>query len=159
MDLIVPVAYTGLHFIKTDILVIFQRGACLTVSGEEDSDSGEWGWMLGGLQPRWGKRTAAGFTRSASSAAEWTTWTDGTLWRLPTLQPITAGTCFTSALSTPRFLGDSCNGAWPERGRLTSPLTRHGEPGRAGERREGVTQFLFDIKLWNSSTELFVLIN
>lgn len=50
-------------------------------------------------------------------------WNDGTLLHLPTLQPITLVTCFTSALSTPRFLGDSSNWAWPELGRLISPLT------------------------------------
>lgn len=51
-------------------------------------------------------------------------WNDGTLLHLPTLQPITSVTCFSSALSTPRFLGDCSNWAWPELGRLISPLTK-----------------------------------
>lgn len=37
------------------------------------------------------------------------------------LQPITALTCFTSAETTPCFLGDSMGGVWSEWGRLISP--------------------------------------
>lgn len=49
-------------------------------------------------------------------------WNDGTLLHLPTRQPITSLTCFASAVSPPRFLGDGNNWACPERGRLISPL-------------------------------------
>lgn len=49
-------------------------------------------------------------------------WNDGTLLHLPTRQPITSLTCFMSAVSPPRFLGDGNNWACPKRGRLISPL-------------------------------------
>lgn len=49
-------------------------------------------------------------------------WNDGTLLHLPTLQPITALTCLTSTMTTPRFLGDPNKGAWTTRGRLIWPL-------------------------------------
>lgn len=48
-------------------------------------------------------------------------WNDGTLLHLPTRQPITRRAGFTSALATPRFLGDGNNWAYPKRGRLISP--------------------------------------
>lgn len=72
------------------------------------------------LQVRGGRDSAA--ARGAFSAAHSQTWNDDTLLHLPTLQPITALTCLTSAKATPRFPGDRSKGAETTRGRLIWPL-------------------------------------
>lgn len=94
------------------------------------------------LNLRWGWTTAATVRSSVSSSSSCAEsesgqslgalsqllsqqrWNHGTLLHLPTIQPITVLTCLTSAMATPRCLGDHNKGAWTKRGRLIWPLER-----------------------------------
>lgn len=63
----------------------------------------------GRLSLCWWRLTVHGHSRLLQQLME-DRWNDGTLLHHPTLQPITSVTCFTSALSTPRFLDDAVKG-------------------------------------------------
>lgn len=70
----------------------------------------------------WSHRAAAKCGSCSSPSRLTTWWNDGTLWCHATLEPITSVTSFAGTFSTPRFLGDSSNGARPKLKRLIWPL-------------------------------------
>lgn len=74
----------------------------------------------------------------------------GTLLHLPTIQPITVLTCLTSAMATPRCLGDHNKGAWTTRGRLIWPLREAAKMYSRGNMREMAVYILVLLAFtWN----------